>query len=76
MLVLVRSNAIVGDPRVEKYVHFLESEKREFRIIGWNRTHDKNIAEDTIYYDNDGETNESSKPHSYASVRGILRFAI
>lgn len=31
---------------------------------------------DTIYYDNDGETNQSSKPHSYASVRGILRFAI
>ena len=51
MLVLVRSNAIVGDPRVEKYVNFLEAEKYEFRIIGWNRTHDKNIAENTIYYD-------------------------
>lgn len=51
MLVLVRSNAIVGDPRVEKYVNYLESKKKEFRIIGWNRTHDNNIAGNTIYYD-------------------------
>lgn len=51
MLVLVRSNSIVGDPRVEKYVNFLGSKKKDFCIIGWNRTHDKNISERAIYYD-------------------------
>lgn len=50
MLVLVRSNAIVGDPRVEKYVDYLETEKKDFCIIGWNRTHDKSVADNTIYY--------------------------
>ena len=50
MVVFIRSNAIVGDPRLEKYVKFLEAQKKPYKIIGWNRTHDKNVAENTVYY--------------------------
>lgn len=50
MLVLIRSNSIVGDPRLEKYVNFLDRNEYPYYIIGWNRTQDKDIAKNTVYY--------------------------
>ena len=50
MIVIIRSNSIIGDPRVEKYINYIKTQQKDFRIIGWNRTGDKIIANNTIYY--------------------------
>lgn len=50
MVVLIRSNAIVGDPRVGKYVDFLESQQIYYKIIGWDRSNDNISSDTTIYY--------------------------
>lgn len=50
MLVLIRSNAIVGDPRIGKYIEFLESQNVDFRVIGWDRANDCQPSSKIIYY--------------------------
>ncbi len=50
MVVLIRSRSIVGDPRVEKYIDFLDSKHIDYKVIGWNRSNDKQPSKNTIYY--------------------------
>lgn len=50
MVVLIRSNAIVGDPRVGKYIDFLESQQIDYKVIGWDRANDNISSNNTIYY--------------------------
>ena len=50
MIVFIRSNSIVGDPRVEKYIKFLQSENIDYKIIGWDRCEEALNVRDTIYY--------------------------
>ena len=41
MIVLIRSNSITSDPRVDKYIQYLKSNKNNFTIIGWDRSQEK-----------------------------------
>lgn len=50
MVVLIRSNSILGDPRIEKYIKYLQSKEIDYKIIGWNRRNEIFCAKDTIYY--------------------------
>lgn len=50
MIVFIRSNSIVGDPRVEKYIKFLQKEGIDYKIIGWNRCGEVLSRENTIFY--------------------------
>lgn len=50
MVVLIRSNAIIGDPRISKYIDFLESQQIEYKVIGWDRSNDNQPAKAIIYY--------------------------
>lgn len=37
MVIIIRSNDIVSDPRVKKYIQFLESTNKPYKLIGWDR---------------------------------------
>lgn len=50
MVVLIRSNAIIGDPRVGKYIDFLESQNVDYKIIGWDRSNDNHSLDTAIFY--------------------------
>ena len=50
MVVFIRSNSIVGDPRVEKYVKYLQLEDIDYKIIGWNRCDETLNVENVIFY--------------------------
>ncbi len=47
MIVLVRSNDINPDPRLQKYIDFLEKKGKSFIVLGWNR--EKNVIEKPNY---------------------------
>lgn len=50
MIVLIRSNSIVGDPRVEKYINFLQLEGIKYKVIGWNRCGEDLNIENVIFF--------------------------
>lgn len=50
MVILIRSNDIISDPRAMKYVNFYQKESIEYHLIGWNR---------------DGHTKQSNNAHYY-----------
>ena len=37
MVLIIRSNAISNDPRVKKYISFLDSNNMEYNVLGWDR---------------------------------------
>lgn len=37
MVLIIRCNAISNDPRVKKYLSFLESNNIEYKVLGWDR---------------------------------------
>lgn len=50
MTIIIRSNDIFSDPRVMKYVKFLQEEKLPYTLIGWDR---------------DGKLNETDKINAF-----------
>lgn len=50
MVVLIRSNAIVGDSRVGKYIDFLDTQSIDYKIIGWDRLNDSSPSSNTIFF--------------------------
>jgi glycosyltransferase involved in cell wall biosynthesis len=42
MLLIIRGNNVISDPRVGKYLKFLDQKRIEYRILGWDRL-DENI---------------------------------
>lgn len=50
MVVLIRCNDIVSDPRAMKYIKYLRDTRQEYLLIGWDREGNMPNAEDTIYY--------------------------
>lgn len=49
MLVLIRSNSIISDPRVEKYIRYYNEQKINYKIIGWDRL-GEGLIDDHIDY--------------------------
>ena len=52
MIILIRSNDIVSDPRAMKYVNFYQAESIQYRLIGWDREGSFNLARHAYYYKN------------------------
>lgn len=51
MIVLIRCNNIVSDPRVEKYIRYYINNKINYKVIGWNRLGENiNVDNNTIYF--------------------------
>lgn len=51
MVILIRCNDIVSDPRAMKYLRFMESEGIEHKRIAWDRDGNAPAREDAVYYD-------------------------
>lgn len=50
MVVLIRCNDIVSDPRAMKYVKYLRQTRKDYLLIGWDREGNKGEQPYTIYY--------------------------
>ncbi len=37
MILILRCNAISNDPRVKKYISYLEENNIDYRVVGWDR---------------------------------------
>ena len=50
MVYIIRSTDVNPDPRVQKYVDFLNSNNLKFKIIAWNRGSEIVSNKDIIYF--------------------------
>lgn len=50
MLVIIRSNDVVSDPRSMKYINFLRDKGIEYKIIGWDRDLVSPSLENSTYF--------------------------
>ena len=61
MIILLRSDDLNPDPRVEKYVNFFKEKTLEYLLIGWNRSEDiKPQREDALFFE------KKAKPFGHA----------
>lgn len=51
MVIILRSNDLETEPRVQKYVNFLEQKKIKYLLVGWNREKKNLKREKRIYYE-------------------------
>lgn len=49
-VVLLRSNQILSDSRVEKYLSFFKEKNIDYQILAWDRLDTGVVCENTIYY--------------------------
>lgn len=49
MVIIVRSNDIVSDPRVEKYIKFLDDKHLPYQLIGWDRDGVMESSDNAVY---------------------------
>lgn len=50
MVVLIRCNDVISDPRAMKYVKYLEDNHQEYVFIGWDREGKMEDSKNRIYY--------------------------
>lgn len=50
MVVLIRCNDVISDPRAMKYVKYLEDNHQEYILIGWDREGKMEDSKNRIYY--------------------------
>jgi len=50
MVILIRSNSIVSDPRVEKYIRYYKENNIKHRIIGWDRLNEQLVFPETDFF--------------------------
>lgn len=50
MVLIIRSNAIVSDPRVSKYIDYLDNEGMSYHVLGWNRKNEEIRLKNTTFY--------------------------
>ena len=51
MVILIRCNDIVTDPRAMKYVRFLQEKGIEHRLIGWDRDGVRPQLENAVFWE-------------------------
>lgn len=51
MIVIIRSNEVNPDPRVQKYINYLEKKSIDYIILGWNRDGNKINKKNYIYFE-------------------------
>lgn len=50
MLLIIRSNSISLDSRVNKYIHFLDTNDIPYHVLGWDRTGTSDSLKNTTFY--------------------------
>lgn len=50
MVILIRCNDVVSDPRAMKYVRFLQEKGVEYKIIGWDRDGNKDVMPNAVFW--------------------------
>ena len=50
MVILIRCNDIVSDPRAMKYVRYLDETKQDYVLIGWDRDGKMQDTDKAVYY--------------------------
>ncbi|KOY83881.1 hypothetical protein I6G82_15335 [Lysinibacillus macroides] len=50
MIILIRSNDANPDPRLQKYINYLEKTQQSYKVIAWNRGEDILEKENYIYF--------------------------
>ena len=50
MILIIRSNGITKDPRVNKYLSYLESNHIDYKVIGWDRNEEGLESKNYIYF--------------------------
>lgn len=50
MIVLIRCNDIISDPRVGKYLNYFKNNNKNYKVIGWKRVGETLNSENTIYF--------------------------
>lgn len=50
MILLIRCNAISNDPRVKKYLTYLDSVNADYKVLGWDRNGENLENEKCIYF--------------------------
>ena len=50
MVILIRCNDVVSDPRAMKYVKYLDETKQDYNLIGWDRDGKMQDTEKAVYF--------------------------
>lgn len=50
MIILIRSNDANPDPRLQKYINYLEETQQRYQVIAWNRGDGTLVKENYIYF--------------------------
>ncbi len=50
MILLIRCNAISNDPRVKKYLSYLDSNNIDYRVLGWDRNGEMLEYKNSIFF--------------------------
>lgn len=50
MILIIRCNAISNDPRVKKYLTYLDTNKIEYKVLGWDRNDEKLEYNNCIFF--------------------------
>ena len=50
MVIIIRSNDIISDPRAMKYVKYLDDTKQDYYLIGWDREGKMRDSDRVFYY--------------------------
>lgn len=71
MLILLRTNDIYRDPRVQKYLNFYNEENIKYKVIGWDRDNQDLKNENIIFYKKESPYGAGSK-----NIKNILLWNI
>lgn len=55
MIVLIRSNDANPDPRLQKYINYLDETHQKYLVIAWNRDKGKIIKDNYIYFNKEAQ---------------------
>lgn len=61
MVILLRANDLLPDPRVEKYLEFLSEKKIKYKVLGWNRDNKKIYKKNTEYFNLESSHGDGNK---------------
>lgn len=51
MIILARSNSIVKDSRVLKYIQYMQDNEIDYYLLGWNRRHEAIDLKNTLFFE-------------------------
>ena len=75
MVILIRSNDVVSDPRAMKYVRYLDETKQDYVLIGWDRDGKMQDTDKAVYYHRQAGYNVGGMRAAWNRI-GWMRFVV